>query len=62
MESHGYALLEITNKVMHYHPPAGYIYRVLVIVMASTTGYQYDMQVLFSSIKDVEIETDRDLF
>ena len=41
VEANGYALLEITNKVMHYHPPAGYIYRVRVVVTPTTTGYHF---------------------
>ena len=38
-ESNGYVLLEITNKVMHYHSPVGYIHRIRVIVTpAANTG------------------------
>ena len=50
-DSNGYALLEITNKVMHFHLPVGYIHRIRVIVTpAANTGYHYNLQVLFSSI------------
>ena len=62
-ESNGYVLLEITNKVMHYHSPVGYIHRIRVIVTpAANTGYHYNLQVMFSSISSGEIETDEDLF
>ena len=54
----GAGVLNITHSQMHYHPPAGYIYRVRVDVTCENDGFNYDKQVFLTPyVKDVLVVT-----
>ena len=55
------ALLEIKHQVVHYHHPTGFIHRVRLIIAPTSTGYTYDLQVLFATIQTGEITSEDDL-
>ena len=49
---------EVTHRTVHYHPPAGYVYRVRTVVLMNSKRYHYDVQVLFVSVKEEVVSTD----
>jgi len=58
--SAGLALLEINHQVVHYHPPAGFVHRVRMLITPTCTGYSYSLQVLFETIQTGVITTEDD--
>ena len=38
----GAGVLNVTHNQMHYHPPAGYIYRVRLVVTCKSDEFNYD--------------------
>ena len=41
-DSAGRALLEIKHQEVHYHPPAGFVHRIRMVITPTCTGYSYD--------------------
>jgi len=59
-DSAGRALLEIKHQVVHYHPPAGFIHHVRMVITPTCTGYSYSLQVLFETIQTGVITSEDD--
>ena len=55
------SVLEITHRTVHHHPPAGYVYRVRIVLFVSSNEekYCYDIQALLVSVKVGAVSTDR---
>ena len=60
VESRGISLLEITHTTVHYHPPAGYVHRVRIVLSPCGSGYHYDLQALLISVQSGMITSERD--
>lgn len=56
----GTGILNITHSQMHYHPPAGYIYRVRLLVTCKSDGFNYDNQVFFNTICKGNLNSNED--
>ena len=54
------SILEITHGQMHSYPPAGYVYRVRLIVTCKAEEYHYEKQVLFNTIEEGDFTTEED--
>jgi len=51
-DSHRNSLLEITDRTVHHHPPAGYVHHVrMVLFVNNGKRYRYDIQALLVSVK-----------
>ena len=58
-DTHRNSLLEITHRTVHHHPPAGYVYRVrMVLFVNNGKRYCYDIQALLVSVKVGMVFTD----
>jgi len=58
-DSHRNSLLEITHRAVHHYPPAGYVYRVrMVLFVNNGKRYCYDIQALLVSVKVGVVSTD----
>ena len=53
-------LLEVTHQSVHYHPPAGYVHRLRMVITPTCTAYSYEVQVLFETINTGTISNEED--
>ncbi|XP_065907460.1 uncharacterized protein [Dysidea avara] len=61
-DSHKNSILEITHRTVHYHPPAGYVNRVRMVLYVNSNGdrYCYNVQALLVSVKEGVVSTDKE--